>query len=468
MDISRIGFRQITLPHLGEVEANIFNLGTFRRLEGSDWDDPYEFVRMLLVERVEFDGEPPVEIRNLSESQLDEIACALWSSRTGEDWAEGDEDPIEVCDASTLLAAYKQELERHHARMREIAERHAQPIIRQSAYLKSMFEQINQDSIFDQIMQPTAFEQLRRSLMHFDYIKDQLSSPLVSDAQNTLGHLTENSALSVMLAQHRDAMSGISAVMESFRSQELAIQTVMRSLNIGALSAAIASAPFITPGSALQDIIEQGLTAPGFSYTAQAALAGLASQSASAEILAHYHEKGTQFAESFARALDGIRELDISEPNELSEHQADQILEAIFERLVELQNAATWMHPQNVIALAVLLTTAASLYFAAISPTSQQIEALQLQNKRLIELQEQDFARNEDRYRNDRRLTGRYYLRKAPNQESPEITLLNSDQIVAVEKTQGDWAFVRVYPYANEGEIKGWVHRNGLAPLVGG
>lgn len=468
MDISRVGFRRITLPHLGEVEANLFNFGTFRRLEGSEWNDPYQFVRLLLTERVEFDGKPPIEIPSLSESQLDEIACVIWSSRVDEDEAKTGENPIEVSDASTLLAAYKQELERHHARMREITERHIQPIMRQSAYFKEMLEQLNQDSAVDRIMQPNALEQLQRSLFHFDYIKDHLHSPPLLDFQNTLRHLTENSALSAMLAQQRDAMSGISAVMESFRSNELAIQSVMRTLNIGAISAALASTSFIPPGSTLQDIIEQGLGAPGFSYTAQAAIAGLASQSASAELLANYGASSFQFAEGFARALDGIHEIDISEPDGLSEQQADEILKAILERIEELQKATGWMHPQNLLALAMVLISVMMLYFSARSPSAQQIERLQLQNQRLIELQEEDLARNDGRYRNDRRLTGRYYLRVAPNQESPDITLLNSDQIVAVEKTQGDWAFVRVYPYANEAEIKGWVHRNGLAPLGGG
>lgn len=467
MDISRIGFRQITLPHLGEAEANLFNFGTFCQLEGSEWNNPYEFVRMLLAERVEFDAEPPVAISDLSENQIDEIACAIWSSRVVEDQAETDEKPIEVTDASTLLAAYEQELERHHARMREITERHIQPIIRQSEHIKSMFEQIKRDSVIDRVMQPTAFEQLQRSLLHFDRLQDPLSTPLVWDAQNTLKHFTENSALGGMLAHHREAMSSISVVMESFRSQELAVQAVMRSLNVGALSAAFASASFIPPGSALHEIIEQGLAAPGFSYTAQAAIAGLSSQSASAELLANYGGFSSQFAEGFALALDGVRELDILEPDGLSDQQTDDILKAILARVDELQKATGWMHPQSLLALAMVLIAVMQLHFASISPTAQQIETLRLQNDRLIELHQEDLIRNENRYRNDRRLTGRYYLREAPNQESPDITLLNSDQIVAVEKTQGDWAFVRVYPYATEVEIKGWVHRSGLAPLGG-
>jgi len=234
-------------------------------------------------------------------------------------------------------------------------------------------------------------------------------------------------------------------ISKQFRVSDLGIGAVMDAHRIGRFS---------------ESFLAESLKLPGFNATARAGLVGLASQSASAEILARYADKELNQTAPLGVALKTIKQLDIIEPED-------------FDALSELAATASqsigktqYAHKYNVIQILTLIIAVMSL-IVAISDDSGEtqkeiLSELSAQHQTLTEA----FNSDEKTYDNDRILTGTFHLREGGSTETPSIMLLNKGRIVRQQKIQNGWAYVEVLPYGDAESIYGWVYRGGLSKLL--
>jgi hypothetical protein len=293
-----------------------------------------------------------------------------------------------------------------------------------------------------------------------------VNSIMMSASHDSIKNLNATLASTQALTfgdRYLDAMVGLGTVSESFRSTELAAKAIANSMNVAALSSALIAPESVAFVGLSNEAITSGLQYTGFNFAAQAAVSGLAAHSVAAEVLARYQYTLAGLSPVFKENVEIVQSLD---GETLSPADLEAIIERVSEQVVNAHaDSGTWFHPQNFYMLVTLVIMVITLWIQSNAPTSDQFDVLLGRQNELVELQQADLERGEARYRNDRRLAGRYHLREAPDAESASVTILNTDQIVTVRRTQGDWVSVLVIPYANEETIEGWVHRSGLAPL---
>ena len=189
-------------------------------------------------------------------------------------------------------------------------------------------------------------------------------------------------------------------------------------------------------------------------------------RSAATEILANYYRDTEGARTPFDESLATLHSMDETDDHALDDDDLNELTERITTQVLATQGSAiSWLHPQMQIQIVMVIMMAVSLWLQYRAPTASQMNLLLEQQATLIEIQKTDIETNLQRYRNDRRVKRPYHLREAADANSPSLAVLNSDQIVTVIKTDGNWAYVEVLPYANEESLFGWVFRGGLEPL---
>jgi len=202
------------------------------------------------------------------------------------------------------------------------------------------------------------------------------------------------------------------------------------------------------------------LKKPGFEVAAYAGLSGLASKALSAEVLTKYEIFDDKDAPGFEATLKTIKSFDEVDKND--PHKLAELGQTAPARMSDIKA----VHIGLLLQFLTMVIAALSLYAVTVDNgdkiLAQGVSELQI----IYEQTYQQYQTQEDQYKFDRILTSRYHLREGPNANAASITILNMDRIVRTVKTNGNWAYVIVYSYGSEPELKGWVYRYGLKPFL--
>ena len=299
---------------------------------------------------------------------------------------------------------------------------------------------------------------------------DALQPTAVSEVQR-LAEMGERIADSIrptvmMWERMSKEARALASIGEAFRSTQLASELIANQLRPVALASDSISRRISESLRFQQSYLTEALRLPGFEFTAQSALSGLVARSAATEILANYYRDTEGARTPFDEALATLHSMDETDDHALDDDDLNELTERITTQVLATQGSAiSWLHPQMQIQIVMVIMMAVSLWLQYRAPTASQMNLLLEQQATLIEIQKTDIETNLQRYRNDRRVKRPYHLREAADANSPSLAVLNSDQIVTVIKTDGNWAYVEVLPYANEESLFGWVFRGGLEPL---
>jgi len=266
------------------------------------------------------------------------------------------------------------------------------------------------------------------------------------------------------------ALPGASIAHQIANMESLALPRNDYASTIGAITKQMS---FISPrvGDALkmtqprylnEDYFLKGLKLPGFEMTARAGLGGLASKALSAKVLSQYDEPTDD--ENSIDAYEITRSI-ISSLDEIPEDNAEAIIE-FAKSVPDRISLANPTHVGLFFQFLALVVVVVSLYSQTLDTSESHLEQLVERVEKIQNQHHQEILLQESRYKYDRILSARYHLREGPSKETTSITILNADRIVKVIDTKENWAYVSVYPYGGEPELKGWVYRYGLKPLI--
>ena len=449
MDIKALYPAKIDLPYIGEATVRFLTINTIIWAQENDDLPPHEFLSSYLENFAQLSDEEIVKADKLTEAQLDDIASALSQSLQHR---ITESDPAETVTNTHEFKAYviKKSVaaeERSKAVMKDVFSKtgigrltkiigHTQS---PSQKLIASMDPLGIKAI-QQTLNPQWLETMRSAMSISQTVQDHLK--LMPDFNDLTVGMTLANNLALPGAEIALLSQQIS---KQFRVSDLGIGAVMDAHRIGRFS---------------ESFLAESLKLPGFNATARAGLVGLASQSASAGILARYADKELNQTAPLGVALKTIKQLDIIEPED-------------FDALSELAATASqsigktqYAHKYNVIQILTLIIAVMSL-IVAISDDSGEtqkeiLSELSAQHQTLTEA----FNSDEKTYDNDRILTGTFHLREGGSTETPSIMLLNKGRIVRQQKIQNGWAYVEVLPYGDAESIYGWVYRGGLSKLL--
>lgn len=464
MDLAELSKIDLELPKIGTVSTNLTTFGVLNWIQKGDWTNGHDFLRDLITQYV-IPENVELDAASLDTRQLDEIAVDIWTRLREKNLIARslDKEPKLVENADELLAAYKNEIERYNQRIRESFKQHTQSIHYAIETHKQALSRINEVQALRKSLEESGVASLTRAM-------DALQPTAVSEVQR-LAEMGERIADSIrptvmMWERMSKEARALDSIGEAFRSTQLASELIANQLRPVALASDSISRRISESLRFQQSYLTEALRLPGFEFTAQSALSGLVARSAATEILANYYRDTEGARTPFDEALATLHSMDETDDHALDDDDLNELTERITTQVLATQGSAiSWLHPQMQIQIVMVIMMAVSLWLQYRAPTASQMNLLLEQQATLIEIQKTDIETNLQRYRNDRRVKRPYHLREAADANSPSLAVLNSDQIVTVIKTDGNWAYVEVLPYANEESLFGWVFRGGLEPL---
>lgn len=466
MDISNIKPPVLTLPHIGDVRLWILTLNSMSWVSENAELEASIFVRAFLEQQAVRDDGSSVQLAEISDEQLldivQELVIADKNDLFGSDKSQTEPEEINsIADFKSYLlkrtADSKERMSKvvqdslgllHHSRgTKDLLESMKSPSLR----LQEMFETPAMKA-FKVASDPFGLSAIQSIInpVGMDIVQAVKWSPsALFSAKNLLGPdvwslQRQLSKLSSSLTLRSDYASTISQLTKEFSAVSTAQKALLESARPNTLDKAYLAA---------------NLKRPGFEMTVQAALSGMTSKAAAAEIIEHYAEQPSKTVSVLDAAKETIQGLDTIAENDP-------------EALKSLANAVpTKMGSIDVVHIALLLqflqlTLTALMLYAAMTDNGDEVirEGFTVIEEYLDETQRQ-YALEQDNYKNDRLLTSRYHLRDGPSTEATSLTILMPDRIVNVKKTDGNWAYVEVYPYGIEPSLYGWVYRYGLRPI---
>lgn len=452
MDLPKIEPPHIIVPHLGEIKAKNLTINLMIWMKEKTFETPYEFLKDYLSEHSFYPNDKKIISINLTEIQLDEIAAAL-SPILLENSLDEDSEAVKNC--IELKAGVDARIEDVSTKTAEIMgkfTKNYEPLISPDLKLgKSIFPFSNvlRDAFDPPIIraigeafkpgligQVSGFQSSNEKL--FESIKVAL--PDVSAWR----HIANMSALTL---PRNDYISTIGAITKQMSFMSPMIGDALK---------------MTRPSYLTEDYFLRGLKLPGFEMTARAGLSGLASKALSANILSQYDEPtddekvidAYEVTRSIINGLDDIPQEDIDALIGYAQSVPDRF---------SLSNPS---HLRLLLDFLIIIIAVLSLLGQTLDSSEEHLEEMLGGVQAIYDQNHQALKSQGHRYKHDRVLTSRYHLREGPNKKTASITILNADRIVTVLETQGNWAFVSVYPYGSEPELKGWVYRYALKPIL--
>lgn len=468
MAIKAITPREIYLPYIGHSKYNFRSINFFIWLEENDFETGDQYLRAIIDEKLEFEGDRP-DVSSLSDDQLNAIAKLLVA-----DILEFDDSVIDDEKPSLELSPIEQLRTMHQAQVENARKRATETM---KPLLRSMQRTMAVSKVFDPPKHMELFKQAERMRRMFELPS---GFKAVIDSQRTMANhigkivnplgefykppLTDFARIGRTLEFNTPKID----IGSSLLVGDAISKTVLQNIKLAQTSMKLFDAHIGLQGQFSEDYLHHNFRHAGFLSTAEVGLNNLASKSASAEILARYHSEDIEKESVLALSLGAVQELDVfDDEQELSEPDIETLTTKVLSIVLFITGTEGGkISIQSVYALASLILTALAVYLTSQGASKKQLQIIIEQNERIIELKQEDIEKNERRYTHYRRLSEPYKLREAPDTESQQITVLNTDQIVIVSKVDGDWAFVEVIPFADEPRLTGWVHRGGLRTLA--
>ena len=448
MAIKALYPRKQNLPHIGEAAVSFLTINSIIWAGENETKPPYDFLASYLEKFGKTTDDKPLNASKLTKQQLDDIALAL---------NEAIQDRISSPDELTSITN-AEDFKTY------VIEKAVEAEKRSSEVMKDIFSKTSMGRLRNIIgttqspsqrliasIDPLGIKALQRSLnpQWMESMRSAMS--LTQSVQDSLKLMPDFSELGASLAIANNlALPGAQIALLSeqitkqFRVSDLQIGAVMDAHRVGRFS---------------ENYLKGSLELPGFNATARAGLVGLASKSASAEILVRYAGQELSQTAPLGVAMRAIKELDIIEPED-------------FEALTELADTATQSmsevkqaHKYNIIQVLTLIVAVLTLYIAIIDDTGETQKEILKEVTALHEILVNEFDADHETYKYDRILTGTFHLREGNSTKTPSIMLLNKGRIVRQKRIKDGWAYVEVLPYGNEKNVYGWVYRGGLSKL---
>lgn len=448
MAIKALYPRKQNLPHIGEATVSFLTINSIIWAGENETTHPYEFLTSYLEKFGKTTDDKPLNASRLTKQQLDDIASAL--NEAFQDRINMDEDLDPIANAEDFKTY--------------VIEKAAEAEKRSSEVMKDIFSKTSIGR-FQKIIgatqspsqrliasiDPLGIKALQKSLnpQWMESMRSAMS--ITQSVQDSLKLLPDFGGLGASLAIANNlALPGAQIALLSeqitkqFRVSDIQVGAVMDAHRLGRFS---------------KNYLKDSLELPGFNATARAGLVGLASKSASAEILARYSGQKLSQNAPLGVAMRTIKELDIIEPED-------------FEALSELAATATQSmsevkqaHKYNLIQVLTLIVAVLTLYIAFTDDTGETQKEILKEVTAFHETLVNEFDADDEVYKHDRILTATFHLREGNSTETPSIMLLNKGRIVREKTIKDGWAYVEVLPYGNEEIIYGWVYRGGLSKL---
>jgi len=441
--------RKQNLPHIGEASVSFLTINSIIWAGENKTKLPYDFLASYLEKFGKTADDKPLNASKLNQQQLDNIASAL-----NEEFQDRINDGAEQLASITNAEDFKT----------YVIEKAAEAEKRSSEVMKDIFSKTSIGRLQNKIgatqspsqrliesIDPLGIKALQRSLnpQWMESMRSAMS--ITQSVQDSLKFMPDFTEIGASLAIANNlALPGAKIALLSeqitkqFRVSDIQIRAVMDAHRVGRFS---------------EKYVKSSLGLPGFNATARAGLVGLASKSASAEILARYVDQELSQTAPLGIAMQAIKELDIIEPED-------------FDALTEVADTATQSmseggqtHKYNIIQILTLIIAVLTLYIAFTDGTGETQKEILKEVTTLHETLVNEFDADDEAYKYDRILTGTFHLREGNSTETPSIMLLNKGRIVRQETIKDGWAYVEVLPYANEESIYGWVYRGGLSKL---
>ena len=442
----------VKVPHLGEIRATHLTINLVIWIQKEAHEKPIFFLKEYLSEKCSYLDESDIDAKNLTDKQLDEIASALAPVLCRED--NEDDDAASIQTARQLKMRLDEKIEEMETRTTEIMKRTFKNLDFLNTPSMRLHKAINPPGLtaLRNAMKVTAMPNLS-GFMNPSYMDH------ISEFQKSQNRIHE-------MLKIVQPTTSVGSEIARLHSQILPRDDVFKTLSIlnkqlSFLTPSVGSAiKSVYPKHLTDDYFLKGLKLPGFELTAQAGLTGLAPKAVSAEILSKYESDVDDGGSGFDVTLNTIRALDgIDQDNP--------------EDIIELGRSAsaqiTSLSPQNralLIQFITMLIAALSLFAVMNDNSEELLEQGVGELKAIYEQTQTHIRQEEDRYKYDRVLSSRYHLREGPSKDSDSIIILNTDRLLRIIETEGNWAYVVVYPYGSEPELRGWVYRYGLKPLI--
>lgn len=448
MAIKALYPKQLDLPHIGQASISFLTINAIIWVQENKEKPPYEFLADYLEKHAKLSDDGRLNTSALNQSQLDDIATA---------WGQSFEDRISTKDDSISITNAK-EFKDYVIKRSDEAEKRSQEV------MKKVFSQSGIGRLTKIIsatqspaqkliagLDPLGLKAIHRTLSP-QWLESIDSARHITQAyQNQLKHIPDLSRITIghnlannLAFPSTDYALLAQQVTKQFRVSDLGISAIMDAHRIGRFS---------------ESFLTDALKLPGFNATARAGLVGLATKSASAEVLARYAGQNVSESTPIGVAMRAIKELDIIEPED-------------FDALTELTDATTQSiaaikpaHKYNLIQILTLIIAVLSLIITLTDDSGETQKEILEEISALHHTLSEEFNAEDKAYKNDRILTGAFHLREGASTKTSSIMLLNKGRIVREKKIQDGWAFVEVLPYGDEESLYGWVYRGGLSKL---
>lgn len=321
---------------------------------------------------------------------------------------------------------------------------------------------LGQQTLLDQMTQPTALSVLQKAAQgtesNFDLERPYSLLDAIANGHSAAlkSHsLFEHTPAYRTLLEEAQSYSRIS---DYINTQSLAHKVRERFINpIQSLCSTNRTLPSSVFASEYLDV---NIIKTGFCITALSGIEGLSGGAITANILSRFADIPDSPSELFNQTLSTFQHL----PDETlqTEEFKRSIENALNDITTALKKAESRSQFETIISIIGVVFGAFSILLSLLDgEQSQQLSIVYEQP-----ILEASLKETRDRIRHDstdiRFVAGHWNLRTQATTESDVIETLNSDQVVTVNKIEGDWAFVIVHSYAGEDPKEGWINRDGL------